>query len=76
MAVQLSQTLKNMFNPKVIKEALKRTWIWNGNPETLSYNLTNGEDKEISLLIHDVFGGEILKTPQKKGWHFYNRING
>jgi hypothetical protein len=30
----------------------------------------------ISLLIHDVFGGEILKTHHKKGWHFYNRIEG
>jgi hypothetical protein len=27
-------------------------------------------------LIHDIFGGEILKTHKKKGWHFYNRING
>ena len=30
----------------------------------------------ISLLIHDLFGGEILKTHKKKGWHFYNRIDG
>jgi ssDNA-specific exonuclease RecJ len=27
-------------------------------------------------LIYDIFGGEILKTHEKKGWHFYNRING
>lgn len=65
-----------MFNPKVIKEALKRTWAWNSNPDSPSNNLTTGEDKEISLLIHDVFGGDILKTPKRKGWHFYNRING
>jgi hypothetical protein len=30
----------------------------------------------ISLLIHNLFGGEILKTHNRKGWHFYNRING
>jgi hypothetical protein len=30
----------------------------------------------ISLLMHDLFGGEILKTHKKKGWHFYNRIEG
>ncbi len=30
----------------------------------------------ISLLIHDIFGGEILKTHKNKGWHFYNRIEG
>jgi hypothetical protein len=36
----------------------------------------NGQDGLISLLIHDVFGGEILKTHTKKNWHFYNRIDG
>src|ERR1035437_7277495 len=30
----------------------------------------------LSLLIHDIFGGEILKTHTKKYWHFYNRIDG
>ena len=34
------------------------------------------QDSEISTLIHDVFGGEILKTHEEKGWHFYNRIDG
>jgi hypothetical protein len=30
----------------------------------------------ISLLIHDIFGGEILKTHKNERWHFYNRIEG
>ena len=30
----------------------------------------------ISLLIHDIFGGEILKTHKNKRWYFYNRIEG
>jgi len=34
------------------------------------------QDTLISLLIYDVFGGEILKTKCKKGWHFYNRVDG
>jgi hypothetical protein len=29
-----------------------------------------------SLMIYNIFGGEILKTRMKNGWHFYNRING
>jgi hypothetical protein len=28
------------------------------------------------LVIHDIFGGEILKARSKKGWYFYNRIEG
>jgi hypothetical protein len=35
-----------------------------------------GQDSLISLLIHDIFGGEILKTHKRKNWHFYNRIEG
>ncbi|MEX0985920.1 MAG: hypothetical protein WD052_00490 [Bacteroidales bacterium] len=40
--------------------------------------LISAEDQDciISALIHDVFGGEILKTKGKNGWHFYNRLDG
>ena len=40
--------------------------------------LLSAEDQDsiISVLIHDIFGGKILKTKSKGGWHFYNRING
>ena len=54
-----------MLNKNVIYEALKR-----------SLTPDPGQDSVISLLIHDVFGGEILKTHAKKKWHFYNRIDG
>jgi hypothetical protein len=40
-----------------------------GDPST-------GQDTIISLLMHDIFGAEILKTHSKKDWHFYNRIEG
>ncbi|MCK7537182.1 MAG: hypothetical protein MZV63_42560 [Marinilabiliales bacterium] len=33
-------------------------------------------DVEISVLINEVFGGEILKRHNGRGWHFYNRVNG
>ena len=33
-------------------------------------------DVEISILLNDVFGGEILRTQKGRNWHFYNRING
>ena len=34
------------------------------------------QDGIISVLVQDVFGGEILKTKNKTGWHFYNRVDG
>jgi hypothetical protein len=54
-----------MLNKNVIYEALKS-----------SLTPYREQDSIISLLIHDVFGGEILKTHKRKKWHFYNRIDG
>jgi phage pi2 protein 07 len=65
-----------MFNRVVVQEALKRSRALNNNPELISDNQSDNQDSVVSLLIHDVFGGEILKTHKKKGWYFYNRIDG
>ena len=65
-----------MHNKTDIQEALKQTWAWENNSSTYINSSIKGQDIEVSLLIHDIFGAEILKTPNKKGWHFYNRIDG
>ena len=65
-----------MFNRIVVQEALKRTWVLDNNPGLTPKNSLDGQDSVNSLLIHDIFGGDILKTRNKKGWHFYNRIDG
>jgi hypothetical protein len=60
----------------VVQEALKRSWALDKSPGLPPDNPPIGQDTVISLLIHDIFGGEILKTHEKMGWHFYNRIDG
>jgi hypothetical protein len=65
-----------MQNKSDIQEALKQTWAWENNLPAQKNISIKGQDKEVSLLIHDIFGAEILKTHEKKGWHFYNRIDG
>jgi hypothetical protein len=65
-----------MQNQTDIREALKQTWELEDSQRKPIISPPKGQDKEVSLLIHDIFGGEILKTSRKKGWHFYNRING
>jgi len=65
-----------MQNQTDIREALKQTWVLENSQRKPNISLFKGQDKEVSLLIHDIFGGEILKTSKKKGWHFYNRIDG
>jgi hypothetical protein len=62
-----------MVNKKIVYEALERI---QAPDELKSAGRERGLDSLISLLIHDVFGGEILKTHIKKNWHFYNRIDG
>ena len=66
-----------MFNRLFVQDALRKSRILEENDMVLNTKkFKNGLDGEISLLIHDIFGGEILKTHAKKGWHFYNKING
>jgi len=63
-----------MINKVVVYEALKRTETPDSRSR-LSLKIS-GQDSLISLLIHDIFGGEMLKTHKNKNWHFYNRIDG
>jgi hypothetical protein len=65
-----------MFDRTVVQEALKHSLELDDKPEVSPDNHTDNQDSVVSLMIHDIFGGEILKTHKKKGWHFYNRING
>jgi hypothetical protein len=65
-----------MFYKRVVQKALKSTWALDYKPGLNYASISSGQDSIVSKLIYDVFGGEILKTPLKKGWHFYNRIDG
>lgn len=65
-----------MFDPIIVRKALIKSLVEDSNVELFPSNPAEGEDSLISLLVHDIFGGEILKTPKKNGWHFYNRVEG
>jgi hypothetical protein len=65
-----------MFNKMIVHEALKQSLATDSYSNLEPKMKSESEDSLISLLIHDVFGGEILKTRSKKYWHFYNRIDG
>jgi hypothetical protein len=64
----------NWFDRTTVQETLRNTILSENIPE--SGPLKESQDTVISMLIHDIFGAEILKTRNKKGWYFYNRING
>jgi len=60
----------------VVQKALKRSWEMDNNPGFTPDKPTDDRGSVTSRLIYDIFGGEILKTHKKNGWHFYNRIDG
>jgi len=59
-----------------VKAALNRAWRSDKSPELTPDKTAINKSSVISQLIFDIFGGEILKTHKRRGWHFYNRING
>jgi len=65
-----------MVKRKIIQEALKQAWKSVDNLGFFRGIRADSKSGIISQLIYDIFGGEILKTHEKRRWHFYNRING
>lgn len=65
-----------MFNRAIVQKALKKSWKLDFTPKLKPKHPISNLDSVTSLVIYDIFGGEILKTPKKNGWHFYNRIDG
>ncbi len=65
-----------MFYSRVVQKALKSTWELENKTGVPHARISRGQDSIVSKLIYDIFGGEILKTPMNRDWHFYNRING
>ncbi|MRR19890.1 hypothetical protein EG827_06820 [bacterium] len=66
----------SLFDWAAVREALRRTTSSGNGPFSEPCLPLKNRDVEISVLINEVFGGEILKTRKGKGWHFYNRVNG
>jgi hypothetical protein len=65
-----------MINKRIVYEALNRSLASESGHKFPIRNQVSSQDSLISLLIFDIFGGEILKTHAKKRWHFYNRVEG
>lgn len=59
-----------------ILAALYHSWSIVTAAQWSSDNPARGQCNVTALLVHDMFGGDIHKTPQADGEHFYNRIDG
>jgi hypothetical protein len=62
--------------PERILEMLKKCWSLETSSRYTPENPSRGQCGVTSLVIHDHFGGEIVKTKVGEVWHFYNFIAG
>jgi hypothetical protein len=64
------------FERSCVAAALLASWSSKTSEQWLATNPARGQCNVTALLIHELFGGQILKTPLSEGDHFYNRIDG
>lgn len=55
---------------------LHSCWSLQTSGQWTADNPARGQCNVTALLVQELFGGEILKTPLPEGDHFYNRIDG
>src|SRR5215475_6891948 len=64
------------FDPERVALALRKSWSLSSARQWTATNPAAGQCNVTALLIYELFGGELLKTPLPQGDHFYNRIAG
>ena len=64
------------FDPEQVARALRKSWSLVTARQWTLENPAAGQCNVTALLVHELFGGELLKTNLPEGDHFYNRIDG
>jgi hypothetical protein len=64
------------FDPERVAHALKKSWSLASARQWTLENPAAGQCNVTALLIHELFGGELLKTTLPEDDHFYNRVGG
>ena len=68
--------MTNFLTPAELYEKLKTAWSNESSTTWSAEKPARGQCSVTSLVVHDLFGGEILKTQKRGGMHFYNKIDG
>lgn len=64
------------FDPEQVARCLCRSWSPATGRQWTTENPAAGQCNVTALLVHELFGGELLMTRLPEGDHFYNRIDG
>ena len=63
-------------DPQEVARGLRKSWSLATARQWTVENPAAGQCNVTALLVHELFGGELLKTRLPEGDHFYNRIGG
>ena len=64
------------FNENLVRNALEQAWSRETAVQWSKENPANGQCNVTSVVIFDLFGGDILRTRYPEFWHYYNRVDG
>lgn len=59
-----------------IRARLRESWSRRTSSLWSEDNPARGQCGVTALVVNDHLGGEILRTPIGRSWHFYNRVEG
>ncbi len=65
-----------LFDPIAIVAALEQSWSLETSRQWTVQNPAAGQCNVTAIVVQELFGGDILKTPTPGGDHFYNVIDG
>jgi hypothetical protein len=64
-----------MISRNQLYKIFEKCWSLESSSKWERCNPSKGQCSVTALVIHDHFGGSILKTKVNGQWHFYNKIN-
>jgi hypothetical protein len=64
------------FAPARVLAALEASWSEESSSRWSRGNPACGQCNATALVVHERYGGELLKTRVGEDWHFYNRLGG
>ncbi|MEM8822992.1 MAG: hypothetical protein AAGF30_05215 [Pseudomonadota bacterium] len=64
------------FDEVRVRDALLTAWSLETAIQWTADNPASGQCNVTAAVIHDLFGGEVLRTRLGEVWHYYNRIDG
>ncbi|MEM9796537.1 MAG: hypothetical protein AAF919_08610 [Pseudomonadota bacterium] len=64
------------FDEAKLRAALAQAWSTETAVQWTADNPASGQCNVTAAIVHDLFGGDVLRTRLEGVWHYYNRLDG